>query len=138
MQELDPLGKFSSESNVWHWRATDSSGGDVPLSSCCTPQVRAMAFALMLAKQYTMRATTVTHVPCKVFDSAAHCGDDRHDASAEHRGDYKACPKKSPMFIDGMQMVGEVQGCPALITSGAVKSLHTIRILCAGAVPCWL
>ena len=35
-QELDPLGKFASMSNVWSWRAT-REGQDVPLTQCCTP-----------------------------------------------------------------------------------------------------
>ena len=36
VQELDPLGKFASMSNVWSWRAT-REGQDVPLTQCCTP-----------------------------------------------------------------------------------------------------
>ena len=36
-QELDPTGKFASESNVWAWQATQN-GTAVPFASCCSPQ----------------------------------------------------------------------------------------------------
>ncbi|KAK9823265.1 hypothetical protein WJX72_001448 [[Myrmecia] bisecta] len=36
VQELDPTGKFASESSVWRWRAT-KNGTDVPLQQCCSP-----------------------------------------------------------------------------------------------------
>jgi hypothetical protein len=37
VQELDPTGKFRSESDVWRWNAT--RGGDVvTFSSCCSPE----------------------------------------------------------------------------------------------------
>jgi len=35
--QLDPAGKFRSESGVWRWNAT-RDGAQVPLASCCTPQ----------------------------------------------------------------------------------------------------
>jgi hypothetical protein len=35
-QELDPGGKFRSQSDVWQWRAT-RDGADVPFAACCTP-----------------------------------------------------------------------------------------------------
>ncbi|CAL8469269.1 g8810 [Coccomyxa elongata] len=36
VEELDPSGKFRTESNAWSWRATQN-GVDVPLQQCCTP-----------------------------------------------------------------------------------------------------
>jgi FAD/FMN-containing dehydrogenase len=39
VNQLDPTGKFSSESNVWRWNATDVNGKEVAdFGSCCTPQ----------------------------------------------------------------------------------------------------
>lgn len=39
VHELDPTGKFSSESNVWRWNATNISGEQVAdFGSCCTPE----------------------------------------------------------------------------------------------------
>jgi len=35
-QELDPTGKFASESNVWDWTAS-KQGQNVTFSSCCGP-----------------------------------------------------------------------------------------------------
>jgi hypothetical protein len=39
VHELDPTGKFSSESNVWRWNATTIGGERVAdFGSCCTPE----------------------------------------------------------------------------------------------------
>jgi len=37
VNQLDPNGKFSSESNVWKWKAT-RDGQAADFASCCTPQ----------------------------------------------------------------------------------------------------
>ncbi len=36
LQELDPSGKFESQSSVWRWRAL-FEGVQVPYWLCCTP-----------------------------------------------------------------------------------------------------
>jgi len=39
VHELDPTGKFSSESNVWRWNATGVNGEQVnDFGSCCTQE----------------------------------------------------------------------------------------------------
>ena len=37
VQELDPTGKFASESNVWKWNATRGGQPVSQFSTCCTP-----------------------------------------------------------------------------------------------------
>jgi hypothetical protein len=39
VNQLDPTGKFSSESTVWRWNATTLNGEQVSdFASCCTPE----------------------------------------------------------------------------------------------------
>jgi hypothetical protein len=35
VEQLDPAGKFRSESDAWRWAAT-RGGAEVPLASCCS------------------------------------------------------------------------------------------------------